>query len=322
MFNKMMTASGGEETNFHLKNRYKSFLKNLIRDRQLYLLLLPVMAYYILFVYLPLVGVQIAFKEYNIFKGMAESPWIGFEHFRKFFTGPFFFRTLKNTFAISLYGLVFGFPVPIVLALLFNEVKKESFKKTVQTLTYLPYFISVVVVAGMVVNFLSPGYGIINRIVEAFGGEKIYFLTKPEYFVPIFTLMNIWQLSGFGAIVYIASLSGIDTQLYEAASIDGAGRWKQLLHVTLPSILPTIVVMLILRVGQMMNVGYEAIILLYQPATYETADVISTYVYREGIMGADYGLATAVDLFNSIVALILVFGANKLSNKITQNGIW
>ncbi len=299
----------------HLRN-------DLWKDRYLYIIFAPVLLFFILFHYVPLYGIQIAFKKYNIFAGITQSPWVGMDQFVKFFTGPYFWRTLKNTFAISFYGLVFGFPVPIVLALLLNEVRTVWFKKLVQTLSYLPHFVSSVVIAGIAVNFLSPSHGLVNNIIALFGGEKIYFLIQPEYFRTIFTSINIWAGAGFASIIYIAALSGVDSELYEAAKIDGAGKWKQLWNVTIPGILPTIVIMLILRIGQLLNVGYEMIILLYQPSTYETGDVISSYVYRQAFQGADYSLATAVDLFDSVVALVLVFAANAISKKLTDTGIW
>ncbi|MDF2926943.1 MAG: sugar transporter permease [Paenibacillaceae bacterium] len=295
---------------------------DLWKDRYLYIIFAPVLVFYIMFHYVPLYGIQIAFKKYNIFAGITQSPWVGLDQFVKFFSGPYFWRTLKNTFAISFYGLVFGFPIPIILALLLNEVKTVWYKKTVQTLSYLPHFVSSVVIAGIAVNFLSPSHGLVNNIITFFGGERIYFLIQPQFFRTIFTSINIWAGAGFASIIYIAALSGVDSELYEAAKIDGAGKWKQLWNITLPGILPTIVIMLILRIGQLLNVGYEMIILLYQPSTYETGDVISSYVYRQAFQGADYSLATAVDLFDSMVALILVFAANKISKKITDTGIW
>ncbi len=294
----------------------------IVRDRQLYYMLIPVLVFYFLFVYMPFYGVQIAFKDYNLFLGIHDSKWIGFDHFVEFFTGPYFWQTLRNTFLISLYGLIFGFPITILFALSVNEVRNKKYKSFVQTASYIPYFVSSVVVASLVVNFLSPSYGIINRIIELFGGESKYFMIMPEYFRGIYTIMGIWHSMGFNSIVFLAALSGIDAQLYEAATIDGAGKLKQILHVTLPGIMPTVVVMLILRIGQMMSLGYETIILLYQPATYETADIISSYVYRQGIVGADYGYATAVDLFNSVISCILVVTANKISNKVSDMGIW
>lgn len=291
-------------------------------DRQLYLMLVPFLLFYALFVYKPMWGLQIAFKDYNIFKGMSGSDWIGFENFATIFSNPYFFRTLRNTLLISLYSLIFSFPMPIILALLLNEVRKKPFKSAVQTCTYLPYFISTVVVAGMVTNFLAPSNGIVNIILDKLGMDKIYFLSKPEYFRTIFIVQGIWQNTGYSAIVYIAALGGIDMELYDAAKVDGCGRWKQMLHVTLPGLMPTIVTMFIIAVGNILNVGYEKIILLYQPATYETADVISTYVYRLGIEQADYGVSTAMGLFNSVVGFIFVFAANKLSNKINGTGLW
>lgn len=296
--------------------------RRLSRDRFFYILLIPFIIWYVVFAYKPMYGLQIAFKDFSVFKGIAASPWVGFEHFIEFFHGPYFWRTIKNTLLISLYSIVWGFPAPIVLALLLNEVRNVMFKKTVQTLTYLPHFISVVVVAGIVTNFLAPSNGLINIMLDKLGMEKIYFLTVPEYFRTIFVSMNIWKETGFNAILYIAALSGINPELYEAAVIDGANKWKQIWNVTLPGILPTIMIMFILRIGHILDVGYEAIILLYQPATYETADVISTYMYRSGIREGNYDLTTAVGLFNSAIGLMLVIVANKLSKRFTESGLW
>ena len=267
-------------------------------------------------------GLQVAFKDYNIFKGMSGSPWVGFENFKTIFGNPYFFRILRNTLLISTYSLIFSFPVPIILALLLNEVRIRKFKSLVQTCTYLPYFISTVVVAGMVTSFLAPSTGMVNLILAKLGFEKIYFLSKPEYFRTIFITQGIWQNAGYSSIVYIAALGGIDMELYDAAMVDGCGRWKQTLHVTLPGLLPTIVTLFIISVGNILNVGYEKIILLYQPATYETADVISTYVYRLGVEQANYGVSTAMGLFNSVVGFVFVYAANKISNKINGMGLW
>lgn len=296
--------------------------RDLRRDWFLYVILIPFVVWYILFAFKPMYGLQIAFKDYSVFQGITGSSWAGLHHFEVFLQSDYFLRVLKNTLMISLYSLIFAFPAPIILALLLNEVKNAAFKKTVQTVTYLPHFISVVVVCGIVTNLLAPGNGIINILLEQLGMEKIYFLAIPEYFRTIFISMGIWQEMGFSAIIYIAALSGINNDLYEAAVVDGANKWKRMLHVTLPGILPTIMIMLILKIGNLMEVGYEAIILLYQPATYETADVISTYVYREGIMNGRYDMATAVGLFNSIVGLLLIAVSNRLSKKYTGNGLW
>lgn len=296
--------------------------KRLWRDKQLYLLLAPMIIWVILFKYKPLYSLQIAFKDYSIYKGIAESPWIGLEHFVTFFTGPYFWRTLKNTFVLNILNLLIGFPMPIILALLLNELKNNRFKKYVQTATYLPHFISSVVVAGIVISFLSPSTGIINVLIEKLGFERIYFLIKPEMFRGIFISMNIWQEAGFNSIVFLAALSGIDPQLYEAAKIDGANRWKQTLNVTLPGLLPTIMIMLIIRIGNLVTLSFEKIILLYNPSTYETADVIGSYVYRVGLVDAQYDLAAAVGLFETFVAFVLVVGANRLSRRLTRNSLW
>ncbi|KRE33034.1 sugar ABC transporter permease [Paenibacillus sp. Soil724D2] len=297
--------------------------KHVVQEWRLYLLLIPFLAWYVLFMYKPMYGLQIAFKDFSLFKGIEGSTWVGLEHFKQFFNGPYFWRTLKNTLLLSLYQLIFAFPAPIVLALLLNEVRNRLFQKFVQTFTYLPHFISIVVVAGIVTNFLAPSTGIVNSILQLLGGEKLYFLTKPEYFRTIYIIsMDIWKEMGFGAIVYIAALAGVNPALYEAAKIDGAGRFQIIWNVTLPSIIPTIAIMLILKIGQLMEVGYEAIILLYQPATYETADVISTYVYRSGLQEGQYDLATAAGLFNASVSLLLVIMANRLSKKLTDTGLW
>lgn len=300
---------------------WKRIKKNLIRDKVLYCLLIPFIAWYVIFQYKPMYGLLIAFKDFSLWKGFSGSPWVGFENFKTFFESPYFFRCLRNTFLINFYELLFGFPVPIILALLLNEVQNARFKKTIQTMTYLPHFVSAVVVAGIVVNFLAPS-GLINIIIEKLGGERIYFLIKPEYFRTIYISMNIWKESGFNAIIYIAALSGIDPQLYEAAIIDGANRWKQTLHVTIPGILPTIVIMLIMRIGRLLEVGYETIILLYQPATYETADVLNTFIYRYGLQNGDYGLATAAGFFNAVVGFILVYMANRISRKVSETSLW
>lgn len=297
----------------------KKYLRN---NYMLYVMMLPMVLFFIIFLYKPMPGLVIAFKDFSPFKGTWDSPWIGFDHFVEFFTGPYAFRVIKNTLVISLTSLVFGFPAPIILALLLNELRAKRFKKLVQTVSYVPHFISVVVICGLVVNFLSPSSGIVNTMIKQLGGEPIYFLSKPEWFVPIYTLMNIWKSTGYGAIIYIAALTSISEDLYEAARVDGAGRWMQLIHVTLPALVPTIMVMLLINLGNILNVGYESIILLYNPAIYETSDVISTFIYRTGLSEGRYDYATAIGLVNSVVAFALVVSANKLSNRLTQTGLW
>ncbi len=296
--------------------------KDIFRDKLLYVLLVPFLLWFLIFKYVPMWGIQIAFKDFSLFKGIGASPWTGFEYFREFIGNEYFLRVFKNTVIISLYGLIICFPAQIILAIMISEVTRKTFQKTVQTLTYLPHFVSVVVIAGIVTTFLSPETGLVNLLLEKLGFEKIYFLTNPDYFRGIYTLMNLWKETGFASIVFIAAIAGIDTQLYEAAKMDGANKFKQIIHVTLPGILPTIVVMFIMKIGSLLSVGYETIILLYQPATYETADVISTYVYRSGLIDGRYDFATAVGLFNSIVALVLVVLANRWSKKVTNAGLW
>lgn len=284
-------------------------------------MLIPFIIYYALFYYLPFGGLRMAFMDYKPFLGMSGSPWVGFEKFTEFFNGPYFWRIIRNTLTISGMNILFAFPVPIILAILFNEIRSKAFRTVVQTISYMPHFISTVVIAGLVINFLSPSTGIVNIVLQKLGFESVYFMTKPEYFRPIYVLQGIWANAGFASIIYFSSLLSIDTSLYEAATIDGANRWKQILHVTLPGLLPTIGIMLILQVGNIMQVGYEMIILLYQPITQETADVVGSFVYRVGIQNSDYSMSTAVGLFNGVISLILVLSANKLSKKISDVSI-
>ena len=288
----------------------------------LYLMLVPVVVYYVVFHYVPMYGLVMAFQNFKPFKRILGSTWVGFENFRVLFSGPYFVRLLRNTLLLNLYDLVLGFPAPILLALVFNEIGILRFKKITQTVSYLPYFISVVILTGLVVNFLSPSTGVANAIIKGLGGTPVYFMADPRYFRVIYTVMNIWKNAGFGAVIYMAALAGIDPQLYEAAVVDGGNRWKQAVHITLPGIAPTIIIMLILRMGQMLSVGFESIVNLYNPAIYETADVINTYVYRVGLQGSAYSLATAAGLFQSLVSLALVAAANELSKRVSDTHLW
>ena len=297
------------------------------RDRHLYLMLIPFVAFFAIFMYMPMYGLLMAFKDYSPFKGVWGSPWApmnGFYHFYSFFTGPYFTRVLGNTLWMNILLIIFGFPAPIIFALMLNEVRNKLFKTTVQTISYLPHFVSTVVVAGLVVNFLSPSSGIINFAYKWITGADsgIYFMAKPEYFRPIYVIMDVWKGAGFGSIIYTSALAGIDMELYEAARIDGAGRWRQMMSITIPGIIPTIAIMLIMRLGNILNLGYEAIILLYQPVTYVTADIISTYVYRIGLVDGNYSLSTAVGLFNGVVALVMVYASNTISQKVGEVGLW
>ena len=298
-----------------------SIKKDYVQNKALLFMAIPVALYYIIFHYLPMYGTIIAFMDYRVANGIFASKWVGLENFREFFNSFYAWRVIRNTLLISIYSLIFSFPAPIILAILLNEVKNKYFKSTVQTITYLPHFISIIVICGMITDFTMKD-GLINDLVEFFGGERKNFLLDPSYFRGIYVVSGIWQGIGWGSILYLAALSGIDLSLYEAAKIDGAGRFRQFLNVTLPGILPTIVVMFILNVGKLMSVGSEKIILLYNEGTYETADVISSFVYRRGVLQADYSYSTAVGLFNSVINAILVVSANKLSSALTESSLW
>jgi putative aldouronate transport system permease protein len=299
----------------------RALQRDMQRNWSLYLLAVPVILFYLLFAYKPMYGALIAFKDFSPGRGFAGSPWVGFEHFARFFRSPYFFRLLRNTFLISFYGLVFGFPAPIILALLLNEVRHSLYKRTVQTITYLPHFISMIVIAGMITDF-SLSTGLFNDVIEFFGGSRFPLLQQPGLYRPIYIASDIWQNVGWGTIIYLSALAAIDPQLYEAAMIDGAGRFKQLIHVTLPSITPTIVILLILRIGHLLGVGYEKTLLLYNPATYETADIISTYTYRVGLLEQNWSYSTAIGLFNSMVNFSLLLIANKVSRRVSETSLW
>lgn len=291
-------------------------------QKMLYLILLPFIIWYAVFMFKPMYGMIIAFKDYSLFRGISGSEWVGLKNFKDFLTSPEFYVTLKNTLMLNVYSLLLEFPFAILLALMLNEVKNKYFKTIVQTASFIPYFIAIVVATGITINILSPSTGVVNVFLEKLGFERVYFLAKPEFFRGIFTGLNMWKTAGFNAVIYLAALTAVDEQLYEAAKIDGANKFQQLRHITIPAIIPTIVVMLVLKVGSMLNVAFETVLLLYQPATYEAADVISTYVYRTGMLMQDFGLATAVGLFNAVVGFILVYSANRWSKKVTQSSLW
>lgn len=284
-------------------------------------MMIPVIAYYFIFHYAPMYGAVIAFKEYSPARGILGSEWVGFAHFNDFFTSYYFWRILKNTVIISLLTLCFEFPTPIILALLINEVRNQVFKRTVQTITYMPYFISLVVICGMIKDFTNAG-GIINNLFTYLGYDGNAMLQKPELFRPIYVLSEIWQRIGWESIIYIAALMSIDPEQYEAARMDGANRLQQMWYITLPGILPVIVIMFILRMGNLLNVGFEKIILLYNPAIYETADVISSFVYRKGLLEFGWSYSSAVGLFNSVINLMLLIAANYISRKVNDTSLW
>ncbi|NOV03774.1 ABC transporter permease [Paenibacillus planticolens] len=291
------------------------------RHWAIYVMALPVISYYLIFHYGPMYGLQIAFKEFSPAKGIIGSPWVGFKHFDSFFNGIYFWRLIKNTILLNLYDLLFGFPAAIILALLLNEIRSGRFKRVVQSISYLPHFVSIVVVAGLMVDFLSRS-GLINQIIGIFGIESIDFLKEEGWFRFLFVSSGIWQGIGWGSIVYLAAIATIDPTLYEAGRIDGANRWKQTLHITIPGIMPTIVILFILQMGNMLSVGSEKVLLLYNPLTYGTADVISTYVYRKGVLEASYSFTAAVGLFNSVISFILIVAANSFVKRISENKLW
>lgn len=291
------------------------------KNKYLYILSIPIFLYFILFKYLPMFGLTLAFKDYNIMKGVAGSEWVGLKYFKEFFSSVYFTRTLLNTFVISLMDIVIGFPIPIIFALLLNELRGKYFKKFVQTASYLPHFISMVVICGMITDFFSTN-GLISTLISKLGGENMNYIGNPSYFRQIFVGTNIWQQLGWNSIIYIAALAGVDRDLYEAASVDGAGRWRQLIHITLPGIAGTIIIMLIMRLGQVLSVGYEKIILLYTPQTYDVADVISSYTYRAGILNQRYSYSIAVGMFQSVINVIILLTANTISKKVTETSLF
>ena len=295
--------------------------KDFIKNKTLYLLALPMLIYYIVFHYAPMYGALIAFNDYSPRLGILGSPWVGFKYFVNFFSAPSFFSLLRNTVTISLTMLVVEFPSAIILALLMNELKSRRFSKVVQNISYMPHFISLVVVCGMVKTFTMDN-GILTTLLSYFGVPKETLLMNPKYFVPIYVGSGIWQQVGWNAIIYLAALTGVNQSLYEAAAIDGAGKLKQLWHITLPGIMPTIVIMLIMRMGGILNVGYEKIILLYNDVVMDVADVISTYVYRKGLLEQSWSFSTAVNMFNSVINLIFLLGTNYLSRKLNDTSLW
>lgn len=300
----------------------KTFLQRLWQDKAFILLALPGIAFYIIFHYVPMYGVWMAFTNYNMSKPIILSDFVGIKWFEQFFNSYFCGRLIRNTLTISLKGLFFSFPIPILFAIILNEVRHTKFKRTVQTVSYLPHFISTVVAVGILKDIFSAPDGIINQLIVMLGGKEIHFFNKPQYFHGLYIGSGIWSSFGWGSILYIAAIAGIDPQLYEAATIDGANRPQQIWHVTIPGILPTVVMMLIMNVGSIMSVGYEKIILMYGPSTYETADVISTYVYRRGLVSGDYSFGAAIGLFNNVINLILLLLVNKISRKVADIALW
>lgn len=308
-----------------MKEKKKPLWYYLKRDKFIYLLMLPGLLWYVVFCYLPMFGIVIAFEDYKPFfgiEGIFTAEWVGFKHFIKFFQSAYCFRLIKNTLLLSVYSLIWSFPLAIILALFINELRGRRFKKVVQTVSYLPHFLSAVIICGIIRTLTSVDGGLINGIITALGGESIHFLGQPEWFRTIYTVSEVWQSIGWESIVFIAAMTGIDKELYEAAMVDGAGVFRRMWSITIPGIMPVITIMLILRVGSILNLGYEKVLLLYSPQIYSTADIISTYVYREGVLNQNYSFAAAVNLFTSVISMIMVLATNKITKKLGQGGIW
>jgi putative aldouronate transport system permease protein len=300
----------------------RNLSRKILANYQLYLLLLPTVIYFLVFRYGPMYGVQIAFKDFIATEGIWGSPWVGLEHFERFFNSFQFWRLLRNTLWLSVYSLIISFPLPIFLALLMNQFPSVRYRRFVQTVIYAPTFISTVVLVGMIFVFLSPRSGLINHILVAFGGEPINFMASADLFPSIYVWSGVWQGTGFATIVYMAALAGVDPTLHEAATIDGANKWQRIWHVDLPSILPTIIILLILSVGNIMNVGFEKVLLMQTSLNMETSSVIQTYVYEVGLQRAQYSFSTAIGLFNSVINLILLASVNWFSRRISETSLW
>ena len=317
--NKVKIKSAGP---MGIKMPFRSCIKSdFKRNWSLYLMMSPIIIYYLIFKFGPMFGLSVAFMDYKPAKGFLDSNFVGLKHFKNFFNDYYFFRLLKNTISISVTSLL-TFPAPIILALLINELKSKRFSRITQTVTYIPHFISMVVICGIIVKLTSSNGGITVILNQLFGRPNETLLNKSSNFLPIYIISDIWQTIGWSSIIYLSALAGVDQELYDAAKVDGAGRLKQVIYVTIPSIVPTIVIMLILKMGKIFDVGYEKIMLLYNPMIYEKADVINTYVYRKGLIDAQFSYSAAVGLFNCVVCFSLVIITNKISKRVSGNGLW
>jgi putative aldouronate transport system permease protein len=322
-FLNLTTNNKNNTVNITSKSNFGRTMNKIWKDKPIYLILLPGIIYFLVFNYVPMYGAIIAFKDFKAPLGIMGSKWVGLKNFIDFFNHPSFGLVLINTMVISFYKIIIGFPAPIILALLLNEVKHKLYKKSIQTISYMPHFLSWVVIAGLSTKMLSPSSGAINQLISFLGFEPIYFMAEPKYFRGILVLTDIWKEIGWGSIIYLAALSGVDVQLYEAATVDGASKWRQLWSITIPSIAPTIVIMFILRVGGVMNAGFEQIYMMYSPNVYAVSDIIDTFVYRNGLESAKYSFATAIGLFKSVIAFVLVLITNRLSKLMDDNnGLW
>lgn len=299
-----------------------SLWSRIVKHRTIYLLMLPGLLFFIVFKFGPLWGLLLAFKDYNPYLGFAGSEWAGFDHFTALFADPNFYVMLRNTLAINLLGLVFNFPVPIVLALMLNEIRHETFKRINQSIVYMPHFLSWVVVASMTYFILSADVGIINKIIVSWGGESVSFLSQVNYFWAMITAQSVWKEAGWGTIIFLAAMAGVDPQRYEAAVVDGANRWRQIWHITLPAIRPTIVILLVLRLGSMFDVGFEQVLLMMNPLVMSVAEVFDTYSYTRGILQGNVSVGVAVGMFKGVIGLILIVAANRIVKKMGQEGIY
>lgn len=302
-----------------MNTKLKKAWRQIWQDKVLYIMFLPILANFIIFHYLPMFGITIAFRDYHPAFGIDAAPWVGFEKFIDFFDSYYFWDYTINTFRISIWSLIIGFPMPILLALLVNEIRVPGYKKALQTITYMPYFISSVIIVGLIQMLLGPTDGVVNNLIRALGGKTIYFMEEPDLFVPIYLAMGVWQGTGFGAIVYLSAISGVDAELYEAAVLDGAGRFARMWHITVKSIMPTIAIMLIMRLGGLLNVGWMEILLMQNTMNLSVSEVIQTFVYKRGIIDADYSYSTAVGLMMSVIGFILIVASNLIVKKLTDS---
>jgi len=304
------------------KSNWKTSIKKILTSWQLYVLILPAFLYFLIFHYGPMYGAQIAFRDYMPSLGIWESPWVGLQHFERFFDSYYFWDLLTNTIGISVYSLIVSFPLPIILALALNEIKGGAFKKTIQTVTYAPHFISTVVIVGMIIAFLSPTTGIINNALNLIGIESKAFMEDPAWFKTIYVFSGVWQSTGWSSVIYMAALSGVDPQLHEAATIDGASRLQRLWHINLPTLIPTMVILLIMNFGSVMSVGHEKVLLMQNPLNMPSSNIISTFTYQQGLLDAQYSYAAAIGLFNSVINAILLLAVNKISRKVSDVSLW
>lgn len=319
---KLSTNMGSKTSTLTQRSSAKDRLKKIASSWQLYVLILPAFIYFIVFHYGPMYGVQIAFKNYMPSLGIWGSPWVGFAHFKRFFDSYYFWDLIRNTVGISLYSLIVGFPLPIILALALNEVKDGPFKKTVQTITYAPHFISVVVIVGMVIAFLSPSSGILNHALQFLGFESKAYMEDPAWFKTIYVLSGVWQSTGWSSVIYMAALSGIDPQLHEAATIDGASRLQRLWNINLPYLMPTMIILLIMNFGSVMSVGHEKVLLMQNPLNMPSSNIIATFTYQQGLLDAQFSYAAAIGLFNSAINAVLLLFVNKISKKVSETSLF